>query len=58
MIKFFKNLIFQCILECCAKMVAWCFTTDEVIHFIMDNPGDGVESYNEEKREMYKTVFE
>ena len=58
MIKSKKMLIFECMLEFCAKMVAWCFTTDEVIHFIMDNPGDGVESYNEEKREMYKTVFE
>ena len=29
-----------------AKMVAQRFTTDEVIHFIMDIPDDGVESSN------------
>ena len=31
------------------KMTAWSFTTGEVVHFIMDTPGDGNES-DEEKR--------
>lgn len=31
--------------DLCAKIVAQHFITDEVIHFIMNIPGDGVESH-------------
>ena len=35
-------------LDFCAKKAAWCFTTDNVIRFIMDIPGGGVESQEED----------
>ena len=42
-----KLPIFQRVSDLCAKIVAWHFTTDEVIHFVMDILGNGVDSNKE-----------
>ena len=38
---------FQSVSDFCTKMVVWRFTSDEVVHFIMDILGDGDESGEE-----------
>ena len=40
------------VLDLHTKMTAWSFTTVEVVHFIMDIPGDGGESDEESMPRM------